>query len=142
MRLNRPAQPLSCSFCGKSQQAAQKLIGSPSVSFNGPRIIRSRRAYICDECVLDPGKLKLVPDTSVGCTTDEFTSLSSRIWSLLRNVLVSPEEGGCPFCEGKGGPGNLYVSVPESEPQVRICEDCLDVCRHILKDEGISISRH
>ena len=33
---------LQCSFCRKSQEAAGKLIGSPSGRF---------RAYICDECI-------------------------------------------------------------------------------------------
>jgi ATP-dependent protease Clp ATPase subunit len=51
MRLLRTDQQLNCTFCGKSQQDAKKLIASPD-----------HLTYVCDECTLEPGRLKTGSD--------------------------------------------------------------------------------
>jgi hypothetical protein len=42
-RTSRQGAPLQCTFCHKTEDTVQKLIGTPA---GGPT-----RAYICDECV-------------------------------------------------------------------------------------------
>jgi hypothetical protein len=42
-RMPEPSGALHCSFCGKSQEAVQKLISAPATY---------PRAYICDECIM------------------------------------------------------------------------------------------
>jgi len=98
MKFIRLDQQLNCTFCQKSQQDAKKLIASSD-----------HRAYICDECTAEPGRLKLISENAV---TMSFA---------------------CSFCS-KQQCFLSYAPPRESETRARICGDCLDVCRRILKD--------
>ena len=65
-----PAQQLNCTFCGKSQQDSKRLIASPD-----------HRAYICDECTIEPRRLQLISDKSE-------KSANYRVLSVFPNSRV------------------------------------------------------
>src|SRR5258708_12628663 len=73
MRSIRTDQQLRCTLCGKSQQDAKKLIASPD-----------HLAYICDECTLEPSKLKTGSDEPDSQQTGT-ASLSDRVVRFFRH---------------------------------------------------------
>lgn|SRR5271154_2274155 len=103
MGLIGSSQQLSCTFCQKSQQDAKKLIASPD-----------KQTYICDECAVQPDRLKLISENS--------------------ETLTSPF--ACSFCLKKQCLLGFYVSPLQTESRAQICRDCRDVCRRILRDEA------
>jgi hypothetical protein len=118
-------QGLTCTFCKKSQQDANKLIASPD-----------KHTYICDECTVELGRLK-----PVGCDPDKLIStpsLLSRLSNLIRRSRSSSsqEQLRCSFCRNKKSTLGFYRSALRNEIHARICGECLEVCRQILKDEA------
>ena len=130
MKPIRPAQQLNCTFCWKSQQDSKKLIASPD-----------HRTYICDECTLEPRRLRPISEKSESQQII-VPSLFSRVIALFRQDRGAPRtnEFRCSFCSKKPSPSSLYVPSSRDGGQPRICSDCLSVCNRILADEGISPS--
>jgi len=88
-----------CSFCGKKQQEAKKLIAGPAV-------------FICDECVQDCLNA-LADDKPAGRIT---------------KVLTKTSEAPCSFCGLKRMDVDGMVGVPRARicnQCVKICEDIL-----------------
>jgi len=113
----------SCTFCGKSQQVVRSLIASPD-----------HRTYICDECVVEPSRLKLAAEGRED-RNDAAAPPPFRFRKFLQEHL-GPKQLRCSFC--KNGLRSTDSHVPATHPvhQVQICSDCLVVCRQILKDEA------
>ena len=91
---------LYCSFCGKSQHEAVKMIAGPTV-------------FICDECVLLCLEHIDVPDPRLLCVlvSQDATGISEEIWE--RVSLTGPEL----FKEVFGSvPGGLQI--PESSREL------------------------
>jgi ATP-dependent protease Clp ATPase subunit len=122
----QPAQQLSCTFCEKSQRDAKKLIASPD-----------KHTYICDQCTLEPNRLKPTSEKS-GSQRIATSPSSSRVSRFFRSVWRLPSRNAfrCSFCRKKQRSLDLYASPVEREIQARICADCLAVCRQILADEA------
>jgi hypothetical protein len=108
-----PLQPgLACSFCGRTQRKARKLVAGPDV-------------YICEECV----------DTAETVIRSGQTALDS-----LNNVSDDTAQRRCSFCgkrryQVKG----LVVSVGSPAGKLAedasICAECLGLCREIFADQ-------
>ena len=126
MRSIRTDQQLRCTFCGKSQQDAKKLIASPD-----------HLAYICDECTLEPSRLKTGSDEPDSQQTGT-ASLSDRVVRFFRHSWdgLSSKRLRCSFCRKGASSLDLYVSSSEGGAHAQICKDCLVVCRQILTDEA------
>ena len=95
-----------CSFCNASQSAVPKLIAGPDV-------------YICDGCVTTARAVVSTGDPTIG----------------PRQVGMRPatsEPDPCSFC-GKHTPS---ITSMVQGGRARICNQCLDLCEDILKDEG------
>src|ERR1700688_4671236 len=118
MKVIRIGDESNCSFCKKSQQVARWLIASPDQS-----------TYICDECTVEPSRLKLAAGERE--TQREVPSSSSRVSRFLRKHTKSLR---CSFCRKRLRSMNSYVPAQGCETQVQICEDCLAVCHQILRD--------
>jgi hypothetical protein len=93
-----------------------------------------RHTYICDECSVKVDRLKRVE-----CDPDELISalfLLSRLSNLIRRNKSSTSQGQlrCSFCPNKKSTLGFYTSALRNEIRARICGQCLDVCRQILKD--------
>jgi len=127
MRLNRTDQQLRCTFCGKSQQDAKKLIASPD-----------HLAYICDECTLEPSRLKTGSDESDDSQQTGTASLSDRVVRFFRHSWdgLSSKRLRCSFCRKRASSLDSYVSSSEGRAHAQICKNCLVVCRQILRDEA------
>ena len=119
-------QQLNCTFCQKSRSDAKVLIASPD-----------KLTYICEECTLEPNRLKNISQESV----NESHSNSSR--SGILGFLRRGQPRGrlkCSFCWKKVGFSDLYRSASGGGTQAKICKDCLEVCRQILQQEGKTTS--
>lgn len=102
---------LGCSFCGRDQKQASKLIAGPGV-------------YICGRCVGLANRV-LAGDAK-----------ATRSWT----TTPRPDPGkqkkrgagdGCSFC----GKGPLLVAGMAEGGAVRICSECLDLCNDIIREE-------
>src|ERR1700722_1767316 len=122
MRLVRTDQQLDCTFCGKSQQEAKRLIAS-----------QDHLTHICDECTLEPSRLKTSSDEPNAQQT-VTESLSDRVVRLFRHSRggLSSKRLRCSFCRKRASPLDLYVPSSEGGANAQICEDCLVVCRQIV----------
>ena len=127
MRRYRTDQTPACSFCQKERRAAKKLIKSPD-----------GWTYICDECTLEPSRLRHEVDKSAA-RNNARASLISHLSRILRNAWIGPTFR-CSFCAKKTCFVRLFVSSFQPETESRICKDCLKVCRQILK-EGSELGR-
>src|SRR5258707_14019853 len=122
MRVTRIGEQKSCSFCKKSQQTAQRLIASPDQS-----------TYICDECTVDPSRLK--PTAEEREAQREAPSSSfSRVSRFLQKHLHT-NRLRCSFCRKRLRSINSDLPPRGRESQVQICKDCLAVCQQILRNE-------
>jgi ClpX C4-type zinc finger len=101
-----PDDLLRCTVCSKDQRHVMKLIAGPGV-------------YICDECVA-----RAIAVLVRG--TEEASEPAA-----LRRVSHEAREERCSFC-GKQRP---QVPAMASSDDLRICSECLDLCREILDDE-------
>jgi len=99
-------QLIHCSFCGKDQQHAQKVIAGPGIC-------------ICNECVASA-------DTAI----DTGTEVSTLAVSLLRASGDARAER-CGFC-GKRG---YQVTAMACADDKRICAECLSLCHEIIDDD-------
>jgi ClpX C4-type zinc finger len=122
MGIFRVGQQLNCTFCQKSQSDAKVLIASPD-----------KLAYICEECVLQPSRLKNICQESVGDRPSN--SSPSGIFGFFRRGQTRGALK-CSFCFKKVGLPDLYRSAFAGKTQAQICKDCLEVCRQILQQEG------
>ena len=120
MEVERFGQQLNCTFCQKPRSDAKVLIASPD-----------KLTYICEECTLQPPRLKNISLKSVGNTH----SAPSGVFRFLRGGK-SASVLKCAFCWKKVDLADLYRSALENGTQAQICIDCLDVCRQILRQEG------
>lgn len=112
-------QLLKCTFCQKPQSDAKVLIASPD-----------RLTYVCEECALQPARLKGIPLESVGPSP----SAPSGVFGFLRRGR--PKSAlKCSFCWKQVGIPDLHRSALENATQAQICSECLDVCRQILRQE-------
>jgi hypothetical protein len=109
----------SCTFCGKSQQIARSLIASAD-----------HRTYICDECVVEPSRLKLAAEGRED-RKDASAPPPFRLRKFLQEHL-GPKQLRCSFCQK--GFHSRDSDIPATHPvhPVQICSDCLVVCRQIL----------
>ena len=99
--------PLTCSFCGKSQQQVKKLVVGPD-------------GRICDACVSrahtvmgQPGRTASTPIAAIQQVTHE--------------AGTQP----CSFC----GKGRYQVAAMASAGDTRICDECLELCDEIFGEE-------
>src|ERR1700692_670307 len=106
MRLIRIGEQKNCTFCKKSQQAARWLIASPD-----------QTTYICDECSVAPGRLKLAGEERE--SKREFPSSSSRVSKFLEKHLHT-NRLRCSFCRKRLGSINSYVPARGYERLVQI----------------------
>ena len=126
MRLSRAGEQKDCSFCKKTQHTARLLIASPD-----------QRAYICDECTVEPSRLKVKADNQEA-RADFSPNPSSRPNRFLRRLLGMKHER-CSFCRNRSRSINLFEPAEAHETQVQICANCLAVCRQILRNEAENI---
>jgi ATP-dependent protease Clp ATPase subunit len=123
MRLIRAGEQINCTFCKKSQQVARWLIASPDKS-----------TYICDECTVEPSRLKLKADKREA-RGDVSPAPSSRVSRFLGKHLAT-KRMRCSFCRKRLRSVDSYVPAEGCETQVQVCGNCLAVCRQILRDEA------
>jgi len=104
---------LVCSFCGKSQHAAAKLIAGPGV-------------YICDGCVT-------LAETVLGSGEGARTE-----YGQVTTVSEANPRMPCSFC-GKTRdqvPGlAIAPPVPHRKTPATICPECLALCDEIIAEE-------
>jgi hypothetical protein len=119
--LRHAKPPMHCSFCGLDESADACVIAGPSV-------------FICDRCA-DLARNVLHDHAA---RSNERTSL----------VCLSEHEGKarCDFCGKRHGDAHAMIEAPHRpragklrarRPGVRICGDCLQLCREIL-DQPLS----
>jgi hypothetical protein len=121
MRIGNISNEKSCTFCGNSQQIAHRLIESPD-----------HRKYICDQCVVEPGRLKLAPEGHEN-RQDSFSPSTSKLGRFFQEYF-QPKQLRCSFCEKKIYSRDAHVSATHQVTQVQICSSCLVVCGQILSD--------
>jgi ATP-dependent protease Clp ATPase subunit len=122
----RAGEQKDCSFCKKTQHTARLLIASPD-----------QRAYICDECAVEPSRLKVKTDNKEA-RVDFSPNPSSGPNRFLRKLLGMKQER-CSFCRNSSRSVNLFEPAESCETQVQICANCLAVCRQIRKNEAENI---
>ncbi len=122
MKIVNMTKEKSCTFCKKSQQLARCLIESPD-----------QCTYICDECVVEPERLKLAAEEQEN-QKDASVLLPSRFSRFLQEHL-DPKQLRCSFCQKRIRSRDLHVPATHPGTQVQICSECLVVCRQILRDE-------
>jgi ATP-dependent protease Clp ATPase subunit len=102
---------LRCSFCDKTQDATDKLIGSPS---------DLPRAYICDQCV------RVLANAIREVPAPPHPSQAGARGPSASNAPV------CSFCS-KGSDAFRMLHSPGDPPNAFICEECLCVCSMIIE---------
>lgn len=106
VKVKGAAAPPACSFCGKSQQQASRLIAGPGV-------------HICDQCistadqVIATGEAAATPLSSVKPIGEDTTTVK------------------CSFC----GKRRYQVSGLAAAAQAAICTECLALCHEITAEE-------
>ncbi len=99
-----------CSFCGKSRDKVPKM-------FAGPRVfICSECITICNEIILDDAEMK---------------SLQPELFEMPPPPKTSYDLQ-CSFC----GKSQDEVQKLIAGPMVYICNECIDVCNEIIRDDG------
>jgi hypothetical protein len=100
-------EPLTCSFCGKSENEVRRLIAGPKV-------------YICEECVELCNDI--LADEQYGGRKEkrkDITSLSTTgIACALCNFPIAPEEA---------------VMVPDRGP---LCSTCMSAVKAVIEQEN------
>ena len=115
---DRPKRPvLACSFCGKAQKEALKLIAGPGY------------VAICETCT----------DKATGVVaTGEATAtrLSSIKPVPARAATDGPEPAAaCSFCgKGRRQVAGLAMAAGAATAGVTICDECLALCREIITE--------
>lgn len=112
-RLRGPVGP--CSFCGRSREESARLIAGPGV-------------FVCDRCVAQATRLS--------------ATAPGEGWAEGSMRLEAPgSEARCSFCGKDTRQGVLLVAggLPATRggkfgQDVRICDECLDLCLEILAE--------
>jgi hypothetical protein len=93
--------------------------------------------YTCDECTLEPSRLKTGSDEPDSQQTGT-ASLSDRVVRFFRHSWdgLASKRLRCSSCRKRASSLDLYVSASEGRAHAQICKDCLVVCRQILTDEA------
>jgi ATP-dependent protease Clp ATPase subunit len=109
VRVPDPGKLLSCSFCGTSQQQAEKLIAVPP------------HMYICDGCV----------SHAHAVIAGQGQTVSTPIATIHR---VGEEAGTqqCGFC---GKQRHQVAGLASAGDTRTICDECLELCDKILGEE-------
>jgi ATP-dependent protease Clp ATPase subunit len=102
-----PGELLSCSFCGNDQKRVKKLIVGPD-------------ARICDRCID-----RVHPVLAAAGAT------ASTPIATIRAVGDEIQDRRCSFC----GKGRYQVEAMAAAGDVRICNECLDLCDEIVSEE-------
>ncbi len=114
-RRHNPRPDLACSFCGRPQPKARKLIAGPGV-------------YICERCV---GLAKTVIDSGQAAATE---------LGPVNPVPEQDQRARCSFC-GKyrhqvaGLAGASAETTGKSSGSAAICAECLSLCDEIVAEE-------
>jgi ATP-dependent protease Clp ATPase subunit len=98
---------VSCSFCGNDQRHAKKLIVGPD-------------ARICDRCI-----------DRVHTVLAAAGATASTPIATIRPVGDEADGRRCSFC----GKGRYQVEAMTAAGDVRICNECLDLCDEIISEE-------
>lgn len=98
---------LSCSFCGKNQKQVTKLIAGP-------------HGYICDGCVSQVHAVIAGPGRT-----------ASTPLATIQQVRHEAGAEQCSFC----GKHRYQVAAMASAGDMRICDECLELCEEILSEE-------
>jgi hypothetical protein len=110
----------SCHFCGRARSDVRFLI-------DGPRVL------ICADSV-DACTALLPTDGDRGVVVTYRPA--SLVGSAQRDGLESMIASVGPHCRFCGKRDREVAAVVEG-PLVRICDECLALCRHILERQGI-----
>ena len=123
------SKPLYCSFCGKSQKEVEKLIAGPDV-------------FICDACI-EFCNHTIKEETKTSKRGPVGRSPPQRRLPRARDEFQNKPSGGgkrveanefdCSFC-GKGQP-EVRKLIPG--PQVFICDECIELCNEIIREEEV-----
>ena len=105
-RVAESCDVLLCSFCGMSQKQVKVLIGGS-------------HAYVCDECVGRAHAVISEPGRTAG------TAIAT-----IGQVRDKAGAKQCSFC----GKGRHRVAAMASAGDVRICNECLDLCDEIVSE--------
>lgn len=113
-----PGVPLRCSFCDRSQAEVPKLIAGPNVC-------------ICDTCV----------DIAQETLATHVASAGGLTWI---HPVEEVSKSVCSFCGKGSGSGVRLVAATRQGgqftevfiPGITICNECVDLCREILTEEG------
>jgi hypothetical protein len=114
-RRGRLPAELACSFCGRRQRKARKLVAGPDV-------------YICESCVEKA-------ETAIRSGKDTETSPGP-----LQSVPDTMAQRRCSFC-GKRRHQVTGLATSVGDPagkladDATICADCLILCREILSEQ-------
>ena len=114
MRKEHPG-PLSCSFCGKSQNEVRKLIAGP-------------QNFVCNECI------KLCNDILAEDAKPQHLVATDSQPSASRTLRASQDAQRCSFCGGVGsdlGYGDRLIAGPSAS----ICNWCIGICNDIIAEE-------
>jgi hypothetical protein len=97
---------LVCSFCGRHQTQVKMLIAGPD-------------AYICNGCVDRVHTVLAAPDAPVSTPA-----------ATIRRVGEDGRDQWCSFC----GKSQHRVEAMAAAGEVRICNECLDLCDEVIAD--------
>ena len=100
---------LLCSFCGRSQKQVKKLIAGPGV-------------YICDGCMRQAQAVIAEPGRTASTAT-----------ATIEQVSAETRAERCGFC----GKHRYQVAAMASADDVRICDECLELCDEIVTSEEL-----
>lgn len=111
---------LSCSFCGKAQKEVRKLIAGPGyVAVCGTCV--SKAAQVLQTGRADATRLSAITALPLPAGADATAAPAAR----------------CSFCgKGRHQVSGLAMAAGTTTAGVRICDECLALCREIVADEG------
>jgi hypothetical protein len=110
-----PAEKLRCcSFCGRNQKHVKTLIAGPGV-------------FICDGCVPRAGAA--LTGTGSGTETGTVAGAGTAA-ETISPVSEEAKAERCGFC----GKRRYQVAAMAAAGEVRICDECLNLCREILAE--------
>jgi ATP-dependent protease Clp ATPase subunit len=102
----RLGELLSCSFCGRRQKQVKKLIAG-------------KGGYICDGCMRRAQAVIAEPGRT-----------ASAAITAIEQVGADTTAEQCSFC----GKRRQQVTAMASAGDVRICDECLELCDEIVND--------
>jgi hypothetical protein len=121
-RADRPRRgELACSFCGKSQKEARKLIAGPGL------------VAICDTCATKAGQV--LATGQVGATP--LSAIKPLAKPATADVPGDPAAATkCSFCgKGRYQVDGIAMAAGTATASVCICAECLALCHEIINDD-------